>query len=192
MSDGDRRKSSFKNGLCSELLVTFDVTDIVPLIVSAFLLSHSIRSFTTWEVEPAPVSFSALNCSRTIHKLKNIHFYVDLMDRCSDLAQVTDKSYDHRLQKWAAVHKRARLFTWRPDMWPKKGRFLRLLQWETEEKQQETVQNWKQPPVHCNYDTARPKCGIRWNNYGGAAAQKSALCPQEPHGREESDRAELF
>lgn len=61
-------------------------------------------------------------------------------------------------------------FTWKPVMWPKKGRFLRLLQWETEEKQQETVQNWKQPPVHCNYDTARPKCGIRWNNYGSAAA----------------------
>lgn len=98
MSNRDSSKSSFKNDLCSELLVTFEVVDIAPLIIFAFLLFHSINeSFTNWEVEPAPVSFSALICSITINKPKNIHFYTDLKDQCSDLAHITDKSYDHGL-----------------------------------------------------------------------------------------------
>lgn len=100
MSNRESSKSSFKNSLCSELLVTFDVVDIAPLIIFAFLLFHSINeSFTTWEVEPTPVSFSALICSITINKPKNTHFYRDLMDQFSDLALIliTDKSYDHGL-----------------------------------------------------------------------------------------------
>lgn len=52
------------------------------------------------------------------------------------------------------------------------GRYFRWFQSEIEKKQQETVHaklSWKQTQVHCNYNTARPNCGLHSHKYSVTA-----------------------
>lgn len=68
-----------------------------------------------------------------MNKLKNIHFYVDLMDQGSDLAHIADKSDDQGLQKWTVIHKRARLLHGNMSCGPKRGDF-----WDYSSERQKT------------------------------------------------------
>lgn len=62
----------------------------------------------------------------------------------------------------------------------------------------QTTGNGAELKLHCNYNTARPKCVLLWKKkkrkkkkktYGGTVATNRPSAPQEPHGWED---VELF